>query len=290
MKNDKTFVWVIGANGMLGHEVVDILKVHEIPCYATDIECDITSIEVIRNYVEDKPITHIVNCAAYTAVDKAEDEPEKAYALNALGPKNISIIAAEIGAILIHISTDYVFDGQSEKVYKENDPVHPLSVYGKTKAEGEAFVQQNIKEYYIVRTAWLYGKYGKNFVYTMLKLMNDRDEISVVSDQHGSPTYAPDLAEFILVLIGEKSQFGIYHYTNDGQTTWFDFAEEIYKLGSKYGLISSDCKVSPVTSDKYPTKAQRPKWSKLNNIRNSYEWRYSLLKFFSEIKNINIYR
>jgi len=303
----KIFVWLIGSQGMLGQEVREQLREAGISYEATDVECDITSLAALRSFAEGKHFTHIINCAAYTAVDQAEDEPDKAYALNAIGPKNIAAAAAELDAVMIHVSTDYVFDGNKANGYREDDPVNPISVYGKTKAAGEQFIQEVFSRnsssaeagengsfssqkaggpsgYYIVRTAWLYGKYGKNFVSTMLRLMNERDEISVVNDQHGSPTSAADLAAFLIYLVKHEEPWGIYHYTNDGQTTWYGFAQEIYRLGRNYGLVSSECSIHPVTSEQFPTKAVRPKWSSLINTRNEglrIFWKDSLEKFLN---------
>lgn len=273
MRTDKDMnVWVIGANGMLGHDVIDLLKNENISYIASDVECDITKKEIIENYVENKHITHMINCAAYTAVDKAEDEPDKAYFLNAIGPKNLAEVANVIGAELVQISTDYVFDGFKQEGYLPDDPINPISVYGKTKAAGEEFVREALNEHYIVRTAWLYGKHGNNFVYTMLRLMNERDEISVVNDQHGSPTHAKDLALFIFTLITKEEPYGTYHYSCEGQTTWFEFAQEIYRLGTEHGLVHSKCTINPVPSSEYPTKADRPEWSVL--IKNQYNFQY----------------
>jgi dTDP-4-dehydrorhamnose reductase len=271
MKNADMFVWLIGAGGMLGQEVKEIMQIQNIPFVYTDLDCDITSYTSLENFARGKSITHIINCAAYTAVDRAEDEPEKAYALNALGPKNIAVLSAEINAVLVHISTDYVFDGSKKEGYNENEEPHPLSVYGKTKALGEKVIIEELTASFIVRTAWLYGKYGKNFVETMLKLMNERDEISVVNDQHGSPTYAVDLAKFIVWLIINKEPYGVYHFTNKGELTWYEFAEHIYRLGREMEIITSDCKIHAIASAEYPTKAIRPTWSKLLQTKQNYE-------------------
>jgi dTDP-4-dehydrorhamnose reductase len=285
MESDNLKVWVIGASGMLAQDLIEVLIKQKISYYATDMECNIIDSVALTDYVQGKDITHIVNCAAYTAVDKAEDEPEKAYALNALGPKNIADVAKVIGAQMVHISTDYVFEGTNESGYLEDDPVNPISVYGETKAIGETFVQECLDEFYIVRTAWLYGKHGNNFVNTMMRLMNERDEISVINDQHGSPTYAHDLATYIIYLINNDISYGIYHYTNDGQITWYDFANEIYQQGKERNIISGKCIINPVTSEQYSTKAVRPKWSKLVNIKNKNSglyknWFLSLKDFY----------
>lgn len=290
MVKDKVTVWVIGSKGMLGREMVEILEDKKTCYYATDKDCDITDVEALKSFIRGKNISHIINCAGYTQVDKAEDEPDRAYKLNASGPENIALAAKEGSAAIVHISTDYVFDGRNKGGYTENAEVNPLSVYGKTKAEGEFLVQNCIKEHYIIRTAWLYGKYGNNFVYTMLKLMNEKDSISVIDDQHGSPTYAPDLAGFILFLLETKKPFGIYHFTNMGETTWYSFACEIYKSGREKGLIDSECEIKPISSAEYPSKAERPKYSKLlqaNFCNHPYKnsWQKSLHSFLERLKN-----
>ena len=255
------------------------------PFYATDIDCDITNYDTVISYLQDKAITHIINCAAYTAVDKAEDEEERAYTLNAIGPKQLALAASAIDATLIHISTDYVFDGKKENGYLESDPVNPISSYGRTKAAGEQYIQELTNKYYIIRTAWLYGLHGNNFVYTMLKLMNDRETLTIVHDQHGSPTHAKNLASFIVSLVTQNNtnEYGIYHYTNTGHTTWYEFACEIYKLGTAKGLITSPCAITPVDSSQYPTKAKRPNYSYLINTKGNddlyCDWRGALGEF-----------
>ena len=251
-------ILITGANGMLAKSVRKRLtEGNELIC--TDVsELDITKEdEVIKKVEEIKP-EYIINCAAYTAVDKAEtageivavDKAEDVYDLadkiNADGPGNLAKAAKKVGATLVHISTDYVFNGDLDvsKAYVETDEVGPVTVYGKTKLHGEEEVQNNTDKFYIFRTAWLYGD-GNNFVRTMLKLGSSRDEINVVSDQHGSPTYAEDLANIIAQAIEKKIPYGIYHTTNQGFTTWYDFTKRIFELAN----IS--CKVNPVTTEKY---------------------------------------
>ena len=206
-------IWLIGNKGMLGMEVELLLKQKGLAYVATDQEVDITNLERLLCFAEDKPIKWIVNCAAYTAVDKAEDEPELAFKINAEGPKNIAEIAREKNAKLIHISTDYVFDGKKEGAYNENDATNPIGVYGKSKHQGECYIQNKLPEHFILRTAWLYGRHGNNFVKTMIRLFRERDGISIVGDQHGSPTHAPDLAQAIVKIMQINSKaYGIYHF------------------------------------------------------------------------------
>ena len=209
--------------------------------------------------VEENKPEYIVNCAAFTAVDKAEEVYDLAEKINANGPGNLAKAAKAVDATLVHISTDYVFDGDLDvtKSYVETDAVGPVTVYGKTKLHGEEQVKANTDKYYIFRTAWLYGD-GNNFVRTMLKLGNEKDEISVVADQHGSPTYAEDLANIIAEAIEKKIPYGLYHSTNQGFTTWYDFTKKIFELAD------IKCNVKPVTSEEFIRPAKRPKNSKLN--------------------------
>jgi dTDP-4-dehydrorhamnose reductase len=281
-------IWLIGYKGMLGREVEALLQQKELAYIASDQEIDITSIEELRIFSADKPISWIINCAAYTAVDKAEDEPETAFKINAVGPRNIAEIAGIKGAKLIHISTDYVFDGTKEGAYLESDSPHPLGVYGQSKYQGEINVAETLREYFIIRTAWLYGKQGNNFVYTMLRLFKEREDVRVVGDQWGSPTYAPDLAAVLLEIIRLNSDaYGIYNFTNAGRINWYDFAGEIHRIYNS--THSSELKtknlISILTQD-YPTKTRRPQNSYLSKdkITNTFNisprnWKVALHEF-----------
>jgi dTDP-4-dehydrorhamnose reductase len=260
-------VWLIGCKGMLGTEIARQLKNSNIDYIGTDIDVDITKLEVLEDFANKNPkIDWIINCSAYTAVDKAEDDKDFANLLNNIGPKNISSVAKKINAKMIHISTDYVFDGTGNIPYTEDMDVKPIGVYGQTKADGEKAVIDSGCEYYIFRTAWLYGYDGKNFVYTMLKLMESKQELSVVSDQKGTPTFAGDLANCVIKTITSKNQIpcGIYHCTDLGEITWYDFACEIYKQGKATGKLSNECKINPCSTDEFPTKAKRPAYSVLS--------------------------
>ena len=260
-------VWLIGCKGMLGTEVARQLKNSNIDYIGTDIDVDITKLEVLEDFANKNPkIDWIINCSAYTAVDKAEDDKDFANLLNNIGPKNISSVAKKINAKMIHISTDYVFDGTGNIPYTEDMDVKPIGVYGQTKADGEKSVIDSGCEYYIFRTAWLYGYDGKNFVYTMLKLMESKQELSVVSDQKGTPTFAGDLANCVIKTITSKNQIpcGIYHCTDLGEITWYDFACEIYKQGKATGKLSNECKINPCSTDEFPTRAKRPAYSVLS--------------------------
>jgi len=271
-------IWIIGNKGMLGTEISLLLEKNKISFTGTDIEVDITSLKALCAFVKNKPINWIINCAAYTAVDKAEEDAEKCRLLNTLGAENIASCAKSKNAPLIHISTDYVFDGKGITIdgeispYSENDETKPIGIYGLTKRDGELAVLRNNPSSFIIRTAWLYGKYGKNFADTMLQLMNERDEIKVVNDQRGSPTWTFDLASTILTIVQvmdkeKKIPFGIFNYTNEGIITWFDFANEIYKLGCEYGRITGKCTIRPCTSAEFPAKVKRPEYSALDKSK-----------------------
>jgi len=245
-------VLITGANGMLAKAVRNEFKKEELIC--TDVaDLDITNLESVQKFVKNSKPDYIINCAAYTAVDKAEEQEELAYKVNAIGPKNLAIASKQNNSILVHISTDYVFSGDKpvEQDYSEEDKKNPQAVYGKTKLAGENFIEENCSNYYIFRTAWLYGE-GNNFVRTMINLSKDRDEVAVVNDQHGSPTYAVDLASIIHQAIDKKIPFGVYNATNIGYTTWYDFTRKIYEIKN---IV---CKVKPVTSEEFVRPAKRP--------------------------------
>ncbi len=251
-------ILITGANGMLANAVRKELKNEEL--ILTDVQdLDITDIEAVRKFVSEVQPQYIINCAAYTAVDKAEEQVELARKVNAIGPKNLAIVANEENATLIHISTDYVFGGVKpvEEDYTEMEEKHPESVYGITKLEGENAIIDSCFKYYIFRTAWLYGE-GNNFVRTMLKLGKEKEQINVVKDQHGSPTYAVDLASIIHQAIEKQIPYGIYHATNIGYTTWYEFTKQIFEKADY------SCIVNPVTSEEFNSAAKRPKNSKLS--------------------------
>jgi len=263
-------IWLIGDKGMLGTELSGILAARGMSFTGTDREVDIRDLAVLRRFAREsgeqgKNFDWIVNCSAYTAVDRAEEEEETARSINALGAENIAKIAAELDACLIHISTDYVFRGDGDRPYLESDPVDPAGAYGRTKAEGERLVAAACPRSFIVRTAWLYGRHGPNFVYTMLKLMGSKDSVSVVGDQRGTPTWAYDLAGALADIISSNpNKFGVYHFTNEGRTDWHEFAAEIQRLGREFGIREKDVPVNRITSDQYPSKVKRPAWSVLS--------------------------
>ena len=282
-------ILITGANGMLAKEVREKFE-RENELTITDVEeLDITDENAVLTFVNNLKPDYIINCAAFTAVDKAEDCYELADKINGDGPTNLAKAAKVVGAKLVHISTDYVFGGNLDisKDYKEDDEKNPVTVSGKTKLHGEQGIENNMDEYYIFRTAWLYGVGGNNFVKTMTKLGSTRDEISVVSDQHGSPTYAKDLTEIIYQAINKKIPYGIYHATNQGYTTWYDFTKEILE---EQGI---QCKVNPVTTKEYIemmkiTQAKRPFNSQLSKNKlleqgiNVPEWKEALKRYLKE--------
>ena len=284
-------IWLIGYKGMLGSEIARQLSENKIDFVGTDIDVDITSYEALSEFASNKSIKWIINCAAYTAVDLAESNEELCGKLNAVAPGNIAKVAKEVGATVIHISTDYVFDGTGDTPRTEDMAVAPIGVYGKTKADGEKAVADNTDKFYILRTAWLYGWAGKNFVYTMLRAMNKNPAVKVVADQKGTPTFAGDLAGVIIKLINAENpiEYGVYHVTDLGEISWWDFTNEIKAQGIKTGWITDigkNCVVNSCTTDEYPTPAKRPAYSVLSkdkiqkalNIKLP-DWKESLTVF-----------
>ena len=277
-----------GANGQLGRHFSLLAPQSTHTWFFTDIEeLDITDRAAVDTYVRQHDIRLVINCAAYTAVDKAEDEPQLATLVNTFAPKVLAEACKKHDALLIHVSTDYVFGGDANTPYKVDDPINPQSVYGGTKADGERVIQMSGCNYMIVRTAWLYSSVGKNFVKTMLMLGDTKDEINVVADQKGCPTWAHDLAVALMALLnknGKNEVHETFHFTNEGQITWYDFATAIMEIGGK------TCKVNPITTDQYPTKAKRPAYSVLDLSKiKEYagivipEWRESLVKCIEEL-------
>jgi dTDP-4-dehydrorhamnose reductase len=257
-------ILVTGANGQLGSEIKVLAPNYpNFDFIFTDIE-DFPldqSKEIINNFNRIQPDI-VINCAAYTAVDKAEQDTVVADAINHLAIATLASLCAESGAKLVHISTDYVFDGSSPIAYKEDDQPNPKSVYGATKLAGETACFKNCPESIIIRTAWVYSEFGNNFVKTMLRLMSERDTLSVVNDQVGSPTYAADLAQVILTILdSNKWESGIYHYSNAGEISWFDFAKDIKEIANK------TCEIKGIPAANYPTPAERPAYSLLDKSK-----------------------
>ncbi len=281
-------ILVTGCNGQLGTELRKIAS-PEHQWFFTDIDTlDICNKAAVERCFEANQIEVCINCAAYTAVDKAEDEPQLAALVNTLAPRVLAEACKKHNALLMHISTDYVFGGDAHEPYKVDSPIHPQSVYGATKADGERVIQNSGCNYMTVRTAWLYSSVGKNFVKTMLMLGDTKEEINVVADQKGCPTWAHDLAVALMALLnknGKQPVHETFHFTNEGQITWYDFATAIMEIGGK------TCKVNPITTDQYPTKAKRPAYSvlDLSKIKEYVEieipdWRDSLVKCIEEFK------
>jgi dTDP-4-dehydrorhamnose reductase len=256
-------ILLTGANGQVGWELSNRGGQQGFEILALDrSDLDITDPVSVSNEVNRSAVSLVVNAAGYTAVDQAESEPELAFAVNRDGPSYLASACEKVGIPLVHISTDYVFDGQKEGAYLVTDPVSPLSVYGKSKAAGEVEVRKRLREHFILRTGWVYGVHGHNFVKTMLRLGREREEVQVVTDQHGCPTYAADLAETILriaaqFLEGGQVHWGTYHYCGKGVTTWHGFAEEIFRLASGYASLQVK-RVEPISTSEYPTRAKRP--------------------------------
>jgi dTDP-4-dehydrorhamnose reductase len=257
-----TNILVTGSNGQLGSEIKVLEK--QFPNYNfifTDIEeLDLTDASTLKNFVETNNINVCINCAAYTAVDKAEDEQELALLVNAQAVENLALACNNVNARLIHVSTDYVFDGTNNRPYLETDSPSPNSFYGFSKLEGERAVTNNISNFVIIRTSWLYSSFGNNFVKTMMRLGKEREELGVVVDQIGTPTYAADLAKAIMATV-ESEKSGIYHYSNQGVISWYDFAKTIMRINN------IDCKVNAIESKDFPAKANRPFYSVLNKAK-----------------------
>ncbi len=277
---------------MLGSDVEALLKKGSIKYFASDIEVSISKIDEIKHFISGKNIQWIINTAAYTNVDGAEKEVDEALAVNSQAVRNLAEISKENNMKLIHISTDYVFDGKKAKPYIEGDLTNPINMYGKSKLQGEDAIRDILEEHFIIRTSWLYGENGKNFVYTIIKLLKNRDSIKIINDQYGTPTYTKDLATVITMITKENLQnYGTYHFTNEGIITWYEFAKEIYSMSRDIGLINSKVDIIPVSTEEYPTAAVRPRNSalakekiktKMNvDIRN---WKDCLKDFLMELK------
>ena len=283
MKN----ILVTGAYGQLGNEV-RILSANypEYNFLFTDVDSlDITDKNELIDFVTGNDIRYIINCAAYTAVDKAEDDAELCEKINATAVKNLGLAAAEAGAGIIHVSTDYVFDGSSCRPYTEDMPTKPCSVYGKTKLKGEKNLLKACPNAIIIRTAWLYSPFGNNFVKTMIKLGSERESLNVIFDQVGTPTYALDLADAILKAMDQTidtdhEKGGVYHFSNEGVCSWYDFTIKIHEIA---GIKT--CKVNPIETKDYPTKAARPHYSVLNKSKIKQTFNIAIPHWEESLKN-----
>ncbi len=297
MAADKTIL-VTGANGQLGKEFRALAVNY--PQYnflfAGKEELQVNDSEAVKNYFTNHQINFCINCAAYTAVDKAETEKEKAFAINAGAVADLAFVCKTFNVQLIHISTDYVFDGTAQQPYTETDATNPVSIYGQSKLKGEELALQNNPSVIIIRTSWVYSSYGNNFVKTMLRLMKERESINVVNDQLGSPTYAADLANAIMIIVQKNPvaviphspivpHYSIFNYCNHGIISWYQFALAIKEL------TGSTCIINPISTSQYPTPAKRPQYSVIDNglIKNTFgitipEWKESLEKCLALMK------
>lgn len=278
-------VLVTGVKGQLGYDVIKSLNSRKIENIgAGREEFDITDLEKTREFIVNSKADVVIHCAAYTAVDRAEDEQELCETVNVIGTKNIATVCKEIDAKMVYISTDYVFPGTGEAFYEVDDETGPLSVYGKTKLQGEELVKSILDKYFIARVTWIFGVNGSNFVKTMLRLGKERDVINVVADQYGSPSYTADIAPLLCDMIMTE-KYGTYHVTNEGICSWAEFTEEIFRLAGY------DTKVNHITTEEYPTKAVRPKNSRLSKeklVENGFyklpDWKDALARYLEELK------
>ena len=277
-------ILVTGRNGQLGYDVCRILDKRGIENHGVDIDdFDITNANATRDYLLINRPDAVIHCAAWTAVDKAEDEPERVMEVNADGPRNIAAACHELGAKMVYVSTDYVFPGIGDRFYEPDDPTGPLCVYGASKLAGEVAVRELLEQCFIVRTSWVFGKNGSNFIKTMLRLSETRDEISVVCDQIGSPTYTADLASLLCDMI-VTDRYGVYHATNEGICSWAELATEVFKRTGKA------TKVIFVPTSEYPTRAARPLNSRLSKkcledagFSRLPDWKYAVKNYLMEI-------
>lgn len=278
-------ILVTGVGGQLGYDVCKVLTARGIENKGVDLaDFDITDADATHAYITDYRPDAVIHCSAWTAVDKAEDELEKVRAVNAGGPRNIAEACREIGAKMLYISTDYVFPGVGERFYEPEDPTGPLGAYGQTKLDGELAVQELLERYFIVRISWAFGKNGNNFIKTMLKLSETREEIDVVCDQIGSPTYTADLAPLLCdMIVTEK--YGVYHATNEGICSWAEFAAEIFRMAGK------KTRVNPIPTSEYPTRAVRPLNSRMSKdklVKMGFSrlptWQDALERYLAELE------
>jgi dTDP-4-dehydrorhamnose reductase len=282
---------VFGSSGQLGQCFKKLAENEGISSiyFPAETEANILDIEALKKVFETYKPSYCINCAAYTAVDKAEDEQETALKVNKTGVENLSILCAENGSTLFHVSTDFVFKGDKSTPRSEESEAAPINVYGQTKLDGEQVVEALLKKYFIIRTGWLYSEYGNNFVKTMLKFGTEREELKVIADQTGTPTYAFDLAACIIDIIKSKSTaYGIYHYSNEGIASWYDFAKAIFEISD------TNIKVLPIKTEEYKTKAVRPAYSVMDKskVKKTFQmeipyWRDSLVICINKLKELN---
>lgn len=289
-------ILVTGCNGQVGHCIVQQLSDTTAECLAVDREqLDITDRGAVFNIVRKFQPHIIINAAAYTAVDKAEEEVELSYRINRDGPKYLAQAANEIGAAILHISTDYVFSGDLDDEYKETDDTSPQGIYGESKLAGEIAVAEACEKHIILRTAWVFGEHGHNFVKTMLRLGSDRDKLGIVSDQYGGPTYAGDIAVALIkiaesIYIKQAVKYGVYHFSGLPHITWFGFAEAIFDTALDKKLLSSKPLLTPLSTEQYPTPAKRPLNSKLSTDKIMQEFGISASDWQKALTNLENYK
>lgn len=295
--NELMRVLITGCYGQVGHCLTQQLADEEwITLLALDrYQLDITNQNTVNNIVDDFQPTIIINAAAYTAVDKAEEEVELSYAINRDGPKYLAQAAQNVSAAILHISTDYVFEGNKEGEYTEKDATNPQGVYGESKLAGEIGIAETCDKHIILRTAWVFGEHGNNFVKTMLRLGEKRDELSIVGDQFGGPTYAGDIAHALIQIAkriaeGDEVEYGIYHYSGLPHVSWFEFAEAIFDTAVKQNVISSKPNLTSITTDQYPTPAKRPSNSRLSTYKITSHFNIKASDWRSVLNNIQVYK
>lgn len=271
---------------MLGKDLTQVLTAAGHVCLGSGRDIDISELSAVEQWLQEHPVDCIVNCAAYTAVDKAESEEPLAFAVNAQGPQNLAQASAARHIGIIHISTDYVLNGAPPQALRESEPMAPQGAYGRTKAKGELRIQAMNPEHWIIRTAWLYGIHGNNFVKTMLRFMAERESLAIVDDQWGSPTWTMDLAHAIGVLLAQPRLPGVYHYSGQGQITWCTFAKEIQRQALELGILTRGIPIAGIPSSQYPSPAKRPMWSVLDKslIQETFgvtipDWKESLQQY-----------
>ncbi len=288
-------VWLLGCRGMLGRQLHRALQHSHRSVIATDQELDIRDIDALRQFSRGEPVSWIINCAAYTAVDAAETDRDNAFALNARGPENLARIAAEINCPLLHMSSDYVFNGQSDQPYREEDEPDPQSVYGASKRAGEEAVIDRYGRHIILRISWLYGVYGRNFIETMLHIFKEKGQARVVNDQYGAPCYAAALADNITRLVnGPNEARGIFHYADGGEISWYDFACAVADEAIRLDLLDKYPQIDPISSSEYPSPARRPASSLFCKTKAIKElgfavqpWRENLAHYFEERRTLH---
>lgn len=282
-----TKILVTGANGQLGSELRTLAGNHpQLDFHFSDREqLDITNPQAVAEYFRQHTFQVCINCAAYTAVDKAEEEKAQADLINVTGSKNLAMGCSSVGATMIYISTDFVFNGKASQPLAEDDPTDPVNYYGLSKLNGEKAIVEALDQHIIIRTSWLYSSFGSNYVKTMIRLAETRDELNIIADQIGTPTYARDLAEAILQIVGTNKNFGIYHFSNEGVASWYDFTQAIFEYKDIATLVN------PIKTEQYPTPARRPHYSVMDKARFKSTfgisipyWRASLRRCLEEMK------